>query len=157
MKEIQMNHGQKGFTLIELMIVVAIIGILAAIAIPQYQDYIARSQVSRVVGEVSSARTQTEDLLMRGEDPSDTSSDTGFVGYDASRSDLVTGFTVTNSAGVTTMSATLGDSAAQAVEGAQVIWTRSATGEWSCAVDKSGLVTSAAWQDSYAPSGCPAS
>ena len=58
-----MKHVQKGFTLIELMIVVAIIGILAAVAIPAYQDYIARAQVSEAVTLMGGAKTPLAEYI----------------------------------------------------------------------------------------------
>lgn len=55
-----------GFTLIELMIVVAIIGILAAVALPMYQDYVAKSQIGSAIAELNGARTQYELVMNDG-------------------------------------------------------------------------------------------
>ena len=59
-------NAQKGFTLIELMIVIAIIGILAAIAIPAYQDYVARGQVAEAISLADGLRTDVTDNLQNG-------------------------------------------------------------------------------------------
>ncbi|MCE7031180.1 pilin [Lysobacter sp. GX 14042] len=69
---------QKGFTLIELMIVVAIIAILAAIALPAYQDYVAKSKAAASLADLASHKTQFEMDISEGRTPSVTS-----VGFQA--------------------------------------------------------------------------
>lgn len=56
----------KGFTLIELMIVIAIIGVLAAISVPLYQNYIAKSQITAAVAELNGAKSQYELIINNG-------------------------------------------------------------------------------------------
>src|SRR2546426_2305654 len=64
--EHRMKTLQKGFTLIELMIVVAIIGILAAVALPAYQDYTIRAKMSEVILAMSSCRTSITEVYQSG-------------------------------------------------------------------------------------------
>ncbi|ENW5487671.1 pilin, partial [Neisseria gonorrhoeae] len=81
-----MNTLQKGFTLIELMIVIAIVGILAAVALPAYQDYTARAQVSEAIllaeGQKSAV---TEYYLNNGKWPADNGAADGTDGANGTK------------------------------------------------------------------------
>ncbi|SEI62683.1 type IV pilus assembly protein PilA [Pseudomonas linyingensis] len=139
---------QKGFTLIELMIVVAIIGILAAIAIPQYQNYVSRTQVTRLVGEMSSLKTAVEERMSRNA-ATNTIAD---LGYTASNLSSNAAVAMDASAGTASITATLNGNVASAVNGGVVTVSRGADGIWSCEVTAS---SNTGWDDSFAPAGCP--
>jgi len=160
------RRAQAGFTLIELMIVVAIIGILAAIAIPQYQAYVVKSQVSRVMGEAGSLKTSVDTCFLDGKTAVTTAAAETATTCDpkATGSSLLTGASqgpvaltgavgvpqvTMNADGTASIIATFGNGAAPTLKAATaktLTWARLATGAWSC-------TTTA--EAKYAPAGCP--
>ncbi|WP_418116147.1 pilin [Variovorax sp. NFACC27] len=145
----------RGVTLIELMIVVAIIGVLAAIAIPQYQTYVFRSHVQRVVGESGAIKTAIETCLASGQinvgnpaianncDPQASGSNLQATAGNAAPS--ISEIWAASGTGVpqvtlsltasSTIVATFGNLAGAPLQGATagtITWARDLNGSWSC-------------------------
>lgn len=98
-----MKKTQQGFTLIELMIVVAIIGILAAIAIPAYQDYTRRAQASELISVAAPVKTAVSEFaVVNGSIPA-----AGSINFSSVSTDLVSGVTWNGSSIVVTGSGQL--------------------------------------------------
>lgn len=89
-------NAQKGFTLIELMIVVAIIGILAAVAVPSYQSYTTKARFTEVITAVSPYKIGVEECFQSGVAIADCDGGTNGVPADAGASGLITSIVVSN-------------------------------------------------------------
>lgn len=143
-----MKKRQQGFSLIELMMVVSIIGILSAVAISQYETYVARTQFTRVMSDAGVVKTAIETCLLHGRITIGTQADE--CDPQATGSSLLTGASQIGATlpigtgvpqvkiqntGAVTVDATFGNGAAVALSGSKLTWARTADGTWTCSSD----------------------
>jgi len=143
------RFDQHGFTLIELMIVIAILGVLVAIAVPSLNRYVARTQVTRVHGEISHYRNPVEALLMAGEQEELAADAKTAVNFVDSELSSVT-FGSFADAGTSTITATLDGRSSSFVQGTTVTLSRDVLGGWTCTV----LGAGGGWSERMKPNAC---
>lgn len=144
-----MPNKNIGFTLIELMIVVAIVGIIAAIAIPAYRGHVIKSQINQSIGELSAYKSAIEERLANN--GALVNSDIGYSPSPLTTGTTATDIAVLNSDGSGHIQVTMGGNAHGDLAGVILRLERSVAGSWSCIVDTSGASN---WSDRYSPSGC---
>ena len=156
----------KGFTLIELMIVIAIISVLAALALPSYSNYVNKAQIARVYGELAAVKISVENSVSQGTVPvpaaaHETATSLEWVGWTGSNlltSDLAVGtdtkvskgLAITKGADYVMLTAVLGPNASVDVQGAKIHVIRDKSGWW-CTVDETSAPN---FKGIYIPKGC---
>lgn len=135
-----MKKNMQGFTLIELMVVVGIIAVLAAIAMPVFQDYNVKTQATAALAEISPGKTGFELAVTSGKTPSTTSTDPGYINIHATTSYC----TVDVSSG-TSIVCTGINGVTNKFTGKKITLGRDADGVWTCKTDL---------DEKYWPTGC---